>query len=102
MSNEEIEQLLLKVDKKVDKLLNLMTKIAKSLHLVPVTEKEERAMQIQQRTNLAQAAKINNELDALENKTDSDNSNLGSLIDMIEKASDSEILSDVIGEDYLS
>ena len=42
MENEEILQILSKLDKKLDKILALNTKIAKALHLLPVTEKEER------------------------------------------------------------
>ena len=39
--NDEILQYLSKIDKKQDKILNLLTKVAKTLHLLPVTEKEE-------------------------------------------------------------
>lgn len=51
--------------KKVDKMVTLNTKIAKSLHLIPVTEKEERELQLLQRKNLQLAAKVNEELAAI-------------------------------------
>ena len=101
MDNEEFLQILSKLDKKVDKLLNLTTKIAKTLHLIPVTEKEEREIQILQRKNLAQSAKITNELDAMENKDKDSETFGGNVFDFINNAPDTEILSDIIGDDYL-
>ena len=101
MENEEILQLLSKIDKKTDKILNLVTKIAKTLHLIPVTEKEEREIQIQQRTNLSIAAKVTNDLDAMENKTSEGAGFNGNVFDILREASDNEILGDVIGEDFL-
>lgn len=101
MDNEEILQKLSNIDKKLDKILNLTTKIAKTLHLLPVTEKEERDIQLLQRKNLATAAKITNELDAMENKESEDATITGNVFDFISNASDNEVLSDIIGEDYL-
>ena len=101
MENEEILQLLSKIDKKTDKILNLVTKIAKTLHLIPVTEKEEREIQIQQRTNLSIAAKVTNDLDAMENKNAESAGFNGNVFDILREASDNEILGDVIGEDFL-
>ena len=66
--NDEILQYLSKIDKKLDRILNLLTKIAKTLHLLPVTEKEERDIQLTQRKNLTQAAKVNDDLNKMENK----------------------------------
>ena len=101
MNNEEIGQLLSKIDKKLDKILNMQTKIAKSLHLLPVTEKEEREIQIQQRANLNQAAKINAELDNMENKGQEDDSKaLG--VDIFAETTANEVYSDIIGSDILS
>lgn len=100
MENEEILQILSKLDKKLDKILALNTKIAKALHLLPVTEKEERAIQIQQRTNLNQAAKITAELDNMENKTD-ENGDKSLGIDIYEKASENDVYSGIIGDDIL-
>ena len=100
MDNEEILQKLSTLERKVDKTLNLMTKIGKALHLIPVTEKEERDFQIQQRKNLSQAAKITQELDDMENKTD-ENHDLGSIFSMIADAPTADIYDDVIGSDYM-
>lgn len=100
MTNEEIGQLLSKIDKKLDKLLNLNTKIAKFLHLVPVTEKEERELQLLQRKNLSQAAKITEELDNMENKT-SDDHNLANIVSVLENAPTADVYDDIIGTDYL-
>ena len=101
MDNEEIGQLLSKIDKKLDKLLNLNTKIAKFLHLVPVSEKEERELQLLQRKNLTQAAKVTEQLDEMENKDAENNHSLVSILSVIENAPDSEVYDDVIGSDYL-
>ena len=100
MENEEILQSLSKLDKKLDKILAMQTKIAKALHLLPVTEKEERAIQIQQRTNLNQAAKISAELDDMENKSKEDAGN--SLdVDLYINAPQEEVYSGIIGDDIL-
>lgn len=101
MENEEFGQLLSKIDKKLDKILNLQTKIAKALHLLPVTEKEERALQIQQRTNLNIAAKITAELDNMENKGQEDDGK-SLAVDIYGEAPAAEVYSDIIGDDILS
>ena len=98
MENEEILQYLSKLDKKCDKILTMQTKIAKALHLLPVTEKEERAIQIQQRTNLNQAAKVSAQLDEMENKS-SDSSNDASLGVNLFNAEKEVVYEDIIGND---
>ena len=45
--NSEILEELNRIERKLDKILSLNTKIAKVLHLIPITEKEEKAFQIQ-------------------------------------------------------
>lgn len=91
-----MEERLLKIEKKLDKILNMQTKIAKALHLLPVTEKEERAIQIQQRKNLEQAAKVNQDLNDMENKTDDEVITLDDLFkDTV------SIYEDVLGDDFL-
>lgn len=101
MTNEEFEQLLLKLDKKLDKTLNLLTKIAKTLHLLPVTEAEERKIQITQRSNLATAAKINDELNDMQNKTDAESEQL-TLSAILERAAqDDNIYEGIIDHDFL-
>lgn len=100
MENEEILQYLSKLDRKLDKILNMQTKIAKTLHLLPVTEKEERAIQLQQRDNLSLARKVSDDLDAMANiKQTSDENALG--ISIYEDASQEEIYTDIIGNDIL-
>ena len=98
MTNEEIGQLLSKIDKKMDKILNLQTKIAKVLHLLPVTEKEEKELQLLQRKNLATAAKVNDDLDAMENKGEPSH-DLSNVFAALENATTIEIYDDVIGSD---
>lgn len=95
----ELQTLLEKLDKKLDKVLTMQTKIAKALHLLPVTEKEERALQIQQRTNLNQAAKITAELDAMENKTDESVKNNIDISLYQDNTPDEEVYAGIIGDD---
>lgn len=98
MNDEEIMSVLTKIDKKQDKILSLLTKIAKALHLVPVTEAEERRIQVQQRSNLALSAKINSELNAMENKPDKSEDVPLNLENLIGK---DDVYSDVLADDYL-
>ena len=101
MTNEEIGQLLSKVDKKLDKVLKLMTTLAKTLHVVPVSEKEEREIQLLQRKSAATMQKVQEEIAELESptKTQDDNTlNFSTIFD----ATESDIYSDVIGDDYIS
>ncbi len=104
MEREEIEQKLSNIEKKQDKILNLLTKIAKTLHLLPVSEKEEREIQIQQRANFAMQAKVNDDLDKMENKdSKSDNSHdLSSIYNDIAEQSPELVYEDVLGSDILS
>lgn len=88
----KILELLSKIDKKQDKLMNLVTKIAKTLHLIPVTEQEERNIQILQRKNMAQAVKINDELDNMENKSDE----VSALFPTKE-----DVFGDILGDEFL-
>lgn len=74
----------------------MQTKIAKALHLIPVTEKEERDIQIQQRKNLSQAAKVNDDLNAMENKDIDSPPTLDTLF-----TSKEEIYNDILGDDFL-
>ena len=95
--DQDYGKILSRIEKKLDKLLNLNTKIAKVLHLLPVSEKEERDLQILQRTNLNQAAKVNDELDNMQNKN-KDNS-VESVFDLFK--SDEEVFGDVIDTDFI-
>ena len=92
---EQFSSNLDKLSKKVDKMLTLNTKIAKSLHLIPVTEKEEREIQLLQRTNLQLAAKVNDDLNAMTPNEDS----LHQL--SIGAIQISDVFSDALADDYL-
>jgi hypothetical protein len=94
----EIINLLTKLDKKVDKLTNIVTKMGKTLHLIPVTEKEERDIQLLQRSNLAVAAKVSEELAAMSPKQDKEVPEMLTIFDNFER---SELFGDVLGDDYL-
>lgn len=93
--NDEILQYLSKIDKKQDRILNLLTKIAKTLHLLPVTEKEERDIQLTQRKNLAQAAKVNDDLNKMENKPSESQQSLELY------TTPQEVYGDILGDDFL-
>lgn len=95
MDDNEIKDLLGKLTKKVDKLLNINTKIAKALHLIPVSEKEERDIQLTQRTNLQTAAKVNDDLNAMENKTESEH------VSIFEEVAVGSVFGDVLADDFL-
>lgn len=94
-TNDEILAKLDKIDKAVSKILSINTKIAKTLHLIPVTEKEERDIQILQRKNLEIAAKVNDELNSMENKVEDTSE---SLFDSIQ----GNVFNDVLGDDFLN
>ena len=94
--NQELIDLICKLDKKVDKLSNLVNKIAKTLHLIPVTEKEEREMQLTQRKNLQIAAKVNDDLNAMSQDKPENNDSIFSIYDQVES-----IFGDVIADDFL-
>lgn len=85
-----------KLEKKIDKLLTINTKIAKCLHLLPVTEKEERAIQLAQRENLKLAAKVNEELDSMENKPDPNEA-----YDLFSAVIGDGLFSSVLADDYI-
>lgn len=98
MENEEIVDLLKTLNKKVDKLTNIVTKMGKALHLITVTEKEERAIQLLQRANLAQAAKVSEELAAMAPEKES---NVPEMISVFDSFEQTELFGDVLGEDLL-
>ena len=101
MSDEKLQEISDKLDKltkTVSKLLNINTKIAKTLHLLPVTEKEERDLQILQRTNLKLAAKVNDELNAMENVPAEEDTSYFDIFGI----DSSNVFGDVLGDDYLS
>jgi len=99
MENEEILQLLSKIDKKLDKVLKMTTTIAKTLHIVPVSEKEEREILLLQRKNAATMQKVQEEIASLEEKPKEDETSL-SFGDLL-NANEAEIYNDIIGDDFI-
>ena len=100
MENEEILQYLSKIDKKQDKILKLVTMIAKTLHIVPVSEKEEREIQVLQRKNAAIMQKIQEELANLEDNSEKVSNSL-SIMDLFD-ASEADVYEDIIGDDFIT
>ena len=88
---------IVRLEKKLDKLLNLNTKIAKTLHLVPVTEKEERAIQIMRERNAAQAYKVDEERRDLKNEAEDEL--FAPNLDAIQNMSMQDVYSDVLTSD---
>lgn len=89
------DELLAELVKKVDKLLAINTKIAKCLHLLPVTECEEREIQLTQRKNLALAAKVNEDLNGMEEpKEEYGQLSFGAL-------AVNNVFTDVLGDEFL-
>lgn len=75
----------------------LLTTVAKALHLVPVTEKEEQDLQIMRRRNEEQASKVNSQLNAMQNIPDEYEENaLGNMFQDTES-----IYGDIIADDFL-
>ena len=64
--NEKLDEILQTL-KKQNEMLQLVMKV---LHLVDVTEQEEREIQLKQRQNIAQSEKIIEELDKMQNIQD--------------------------------
>lgn len=94
----EILSLLDKLNRKVDKLTNIVTKMGKAMHLIPVTEKEEREIQLLQRSNMAQTAKIANELAEMAPKDDNPTPEMLTIFDNYSRE---ELFGDVLGDEYL-
>jgi precorrin-2 methylase len=77
-----------------------VTTIAKTLHIVPGSEKEERDIQRLQRKNAAVMQKIQEELAKLEEVPEQVSNSL-SLIDLFD-ANTEAIYEDIIGDDFIS
>lgn len=88
---------IVRLEKKIDKLLNLNTKIAKTLHLVPVTEKEERAIQIMRERNATQAYKVDEERRNFKNEAEDEL--FAPNLDAIQNMSMQDVYSDVLTSD---
>ena len=100
MTDEEILQRLSNLEKKIDKLTVLNQTIAKALHLLPVTEKEEEAIQLRQRKSLAIAAKVNDKLNVMENKKDDTSDETSISIGAIMTESAKDVYSGIIGDEF--
>ena len=98
MTEQEFNERFDKIERKLDKLTNIVTKMGKALHLIPVTEKEERDLQLLQRNNMAQTAKIAEELAAMSPKQDSD---IPEMLTVFDKFENNELFGTVLGDDYL-
>ena len=99
-TEEKIDDLSEKIDKMMkltDKMMKLTQKIAKSLHLMPVSEKEEREIQLMQRKNLQIAAEVSAALDEMTPKAEKHMPEVRSMYDY----SDQDVYSDVIADDFL-
>ena len=94
----ELEEYLTKIDKKLDKILKMTTTIAKTLHIVPVSEKEEREIQLLQRKNVATIQKVQDEIANLEQQPE-DTHNILSFADIV-NADSHDIYADILGDDY--
>ena len=99
MENEEILQYLSKLDKKLDKITKIVTTVAKTLHVLPVSEKEEREIQIAQRKNAKIMQTIQEELASLE-AGPKENNNFLSFSDLIDFENEN-VYEDIIGDDYI-
>lgn len=93
--NNEILDKLNKIEKKLDKILSLNTKIAKVLHLIPITEKEEKAFQIQRANNLNISKKVYDELEEFKKPVESTETTDPFYF------SNRDLFSDVVGNDFL-
>lgn len=93
--NNEILDKLNKIEKKLDKILSLNTKIAKVLHLIPITEKEEKAFQIQRANNLNISKKVYDELEQFKKPVESTENTDPFYF------SNRDLFSDVVGNDFL-
>lgn len=96
---EDYKEQLEILTKKVDKLLNLTTKIAKTLHLVPVTEREERNIQIMRERNAQQAYRVNEERADMKNE---DADAFATVMNMFHSnLTQEDVFSDVLADDLI-
>lgn len=101
MIDMDLEQQLTNIDKKLTKILNLQTKIAKALHLVPVTAKEEKDLQILQRKNAQLTAQVYDEIEKLTETDKSDKPDIEELNLFAPSDFIGDVFGDVISSDFL-
>lgn len=85
-----------KICKKQDKILHMLTVVLKAMHLLPINEKEEKAIQLAQRKNATVIAKVNDELNAL-SKTEPLPDSLG----LHNLDVDKDVYNGILGDDIL-
>lgn len=101
MTDEELEQRLSNIEKRQDRILTLLTKVLKVMHVIPVTKEEEEKIQITQRKNMALLNEVNHELNVKENKPDDGTAPQGlTLHDVFNNMSD-DVYEDIIGDDFI-
>ena len=91
-------ELLTTIDKKLTKILNLQTKIAKALHLVPVTAKEEKDLQLLQRKNAQLTEQVYDELEKMKNPDGKDDNDLNLFSEV---SFQHDVFGDVVADDFL-
>src|SRR5574344_914267 len=94
-SVDNLTNLTITLTKLVQKVGKLSNATAKSLHLIPVSEEEEKILQITQRKNIQIAAKVNDDLNKIEKKPDADE-------EYVPFSTTEELFGDVLGDDLLS
>lgn len=97
-TNDEIYKELQRLERKINKINNLLTQVVKTLHLVPVTEAEEREIQLKQRENTEISKKVYEQLEEMTPVKENINPlNLG----FDEVSSNMDIYRDVLGDEFL-
>lgn len=93
MTDEQFD----KICKKLDKQLQLLTKIAKALHIVPVTENDEREFRKTRVENAQVADKIYSESQSLRGVNNEEGSLATTMQGLLDGSED--VFKDVIGDD---
>lgn len=88
------QELIIKLHKDLTKNVKLALK---AMHLIPATEAEIKKLQILQRDNLTKAAKVNAELDEMENKEKASNKSMFDDITL----ENLDVYGDILGMDIL-
>lgn len=99
MTQEEFEQKMSNIDKKLDRIIRYQTIILKALHLVTVTEKEEMEIALARRKNAAVMQKVEDEIAAREAPTES-TTNASIAYAAIMEEAQADIYDGIIGDDF--
>ena len=94
----EVLNELAKLNKKIDKLTNIVTKVGKALHIIPLSAKEEMDLQLLQRKNMKIAAEVSMQLEEMSPKDDLD---LPKMLTVFDEYEPTELFKDVLGSDVL-